>query len=269
MRPPIGPPGWSQLVDVSRVNPYYIPNPFVISTGIWLLCCIFTTVWAGLTIRQNKSKTPITQSLAGWRYRLAMAFAIIAFSWAVFDDTYRIMNTWVEQRLFLAQFVGDFFWDLARISLLLSVYDLYFHLMQQSPLGSWKMCRMHFWRYKGVKISFCGLLILLAFLMMCLRIAYLSARVLNQSKTTNDDLYVQCNTVETAAVILCFIFDILYFLAGLEIILVASVLLARRKRKNGSGSKTVSLLLLNLWAVSLKNLEADFESRRFTSTTSS
>ena len=226
---------------MSGSNPYYVPNPFVISAGIWLLCCIFTTIWAVLIIRRNKSRAPITQSLAGWRYRFAIVFAIVAFSWAFFDDTYRLVNEWVEQRLFLAQFVGDFFWDLARISLLLSVYHLDFHLMRQSPLGSWTLSRVHYWRFDQVKAAFCSLLVLIAFLMMCLRIAYLSISVYHPA-ADGDNAYLQYDTVEAAAMILCFMFDILYFLGGLEVLVVGSTLLVQRKRKNGSGKISVSCL---------------------------
>lgn len=168
-----------------------------------------------------------------------MAFAIVAFSWAVFDDAFRLVHDWVEQRLFLAQFVGDFFWDLARVSLLLSIYHLYFHLMRRSPLGSSKLSRAHFWRYSQVKLAFCGLLVVLAFLMMCLRIAYLSASVYDDG---ND--FAQRDVVKLASIILCFMFDILYFLGGLEVLILGSTLVVLGKRKAGSGKISVSLLLL-------------------------
>ena len=216
-----------------------MPNPFVISAGIWLLCCIFDAIWAVLVVRRNrKCKLPITQSLAGWRYRLAVVFAIVGFAWAVFDDTFRLVHEWVEQRLFLAQFVGDFIWDLSRVLLLLAIYQLQFHLMRQAPLGRSILSRMHFWRYSQVKVVQGSVLVLVAFLMMVLRIAYLSNIVFHSPANGGSNSYQE--TVESAAAVLCFIFDTLYFVSGLEVLVVAIIFLVQRKRKNGPGKISVS-----------------------------
>ena len=171
---------------------------------------------------------------------MVMILATLAFTWAIFDDAYRQINAFVEQRLFLAQFIFELFWDLARVALLLSIYDLFYRLMQESPLGNGKLGRFHFWRYKVGRASFCGFLALLAFLMMCLRIAYLSGIVFHPP-TSQDQTYLQYDTIESVAIILCYIFDVSYFFAGLELLVVASMLMYQRKRKPGSGSKAVRL----------------------------
>ena len=75
--------------------------------------------------------------------------------------------------------------------------------------------------------------------MMCLRISYLSGVVFHPP-STKDESYIQYDIVESVAVALCFLRDILYFVAGLEVLVVSAILLERKKSKDGSGNKAVS-----------------------------
>ena len=238
--------GWDQLVCVSLGNPYYVPNPFVISAGIWLVCCIGVTAWVALAVRRSRNKSnPITESLSGWRYRTVMFCASLAYLWAIFDDTYRLINPLVPQRLFLAQFIFEFFWDMARVALLLSVYDLFYRLMQESPLGNGTTGHIHFWKFKTTRNASCSFLGLLAFLLMCLRTAYLTVVVFHPIPGESEP-NLRHNSIESAAEILCYIFDVSCLLAGLEFVTVASILMYQRKSKPGSGCRSVRLLNFRL-----------------------
>ena len=231
--------------------------------------CLIIAVCAAFTTRgrKNKVSNPISHYFFGWprcRYWITMGLALLSFSFQTFDDIFRIVNSYAEQRLFLTQFVFDCFWDFTRIFLLWNTYDLLFHLMRYAPLGQHTICRLHFWRYEIVRKVICGLLFLIAFVMMCLRISYLSDQVFHPPMS-QDKTYLNSYKTLGAAVGLCFLHDILYFLAGLEVLIVSGVLLERKNSKDGAGSKAVGH---NFQSTFLSDLLIDSMSHRPTSSPS-
>ena len=165
-----------------------------------------------------------------------MALTVIGLVWAIFDDAFRLTHAWVEQKLFLAESVFLFFWELAKVCLLWDIYKLLFLLVRHSLLSTRLVSKVFSKRYMRGRMVVCAILFCSAVLMVCVRMAYLSDLVLYPPPTSLDAYNLQYNTIGSRIS-----FDIIYLMAGLEVLVVCGVRLSNGRHKASSGSKVVSL----------------------------
>lgn len=244
----IGPLGWNQLVYVGIDSPFNIMNPSIISSSISVTACVGIAIWAAI-LRWRSSKRSIginqdCQYFSSWPRHsclITIALTLIALAWAVFDDSWRTWNYYVRQRLFLAEVVFKLIWNCARISLLLNIYNVITHLFRHSLLTPGNISKIYSGKCTNLHSRFCGFLFLLVLVGLGLEITILTSLVFDPNPTYNSD---QPITIARQALFISF--DILYFLAGLEILMVSAV------GKNASVSNAVRPFLPKLFTPQTK-----------------
>lgn len=224
----IGPPSWDQSSYIGGGYPYYRPNFILVVAILWFIALCVVSTLATILLRRSKRKNSghsIIQELLTWKkgYWSATLCMFITVAFAIIDDGIRVGAKYVQQRYFMVQLLFNSFDYLFQTILLFTVYNLLFQLVRWSSLRSKGLRSKYFGKFVMVRFGLCVALGVLAIILQGMDIASLTNHVF----TLDDD---DTEAASLAAYSVCLTFQLLYWLATMEILVVSGHMVTVQRR---------------------------------------
>ena len=224
----IGPPSWDQSAYIGNGYPYYRPNFILVVAILWFTALCVVSTLATILLRRSKRKNSghsIIQELLTWRkgYWSATLCMFVTSAFAITDNGIRLGMKYVQQRYFMVQLLFNSFDYLYQMMLLFTIYSLLFQLMRWSSLRSKALRSKYFGKFVMVRFVLCVALGILSIILQGMDIASLTNHVFSLDDNNTE-------AASLAAYSVCLTFQLLYWLATMEVLVVSGLMVTIQRR---------------------------------------